>query len=264
MAPSSLCSYRNVAPDGTHQREQSFFSQAGSSGLTFRNVTPLEYSTMSSDAKSIRELSSSSAGYLFDAYCKEEISSVSEYDSSDSGDELSPRSLADSCSNSSWARLGTAKDSLHVDEWVGKRGGLAIQDDLSDTKKKSMLHFLGRSVSDCNPLPASAKNKLLSRSSSTIAEGSARLIERTDIRNVTDDDFEELKGFIDLGFCFNETSHLSLGHTIPALEVYCAVAQNLQESPHNPMQGPSSAKSCSSISPTSHWKVSNPGDFSYV
>ena len=56
---------------------------------------------------------------------------------------------------------------------------------------------------------------------------------RNRTRSLTDEDFEELKGCIDLGFGFDHASvPAELCETLPALQVYCAVAQNfIHDSP---------------------------------
>ncbi|KAH7439164.1 hypothetical protein KP509_04G048200 [Ceratopteris richardii] len=82
-------------------------------------------------------------------------------------------------------------------------------------------------------------------------------------RSLTDEDFEELRGCIDLGFGFDHSSVSELCDTLPALKVYCAVAQGLQESPTKKyLEFPTkvSKRSCSPVSPVPSWRISSPGD----
>ncbi|VFQ92322.1 unnamed protein product [Cuscuta campestris] len=67
-------------------------------------------------------------------------------------------------------------------------------------------------------------------------------------KSLTDDDLEELKGCLDLGFGFNYEEIPELCNTLPALELCYSMSQKYQ---HNPLT-------------TSHslpnWKISSPGD----
>ncbi|CAL9180379.1 unnamed protein product [Musa hybrid cultivar] len=99
------------------------------------------------------------------------------------------------------------------------------------------------------------------------------------VRNLTDEDLDELRGSIELGFGFNEEEG---GHdlldTLPALDLYFAVNRQLSDikipfSP-SPVTSPTTASTpstlCGSPSPRSpdehsggpseSWKICNPGD----
>ncbi|VFQ89857.1 unnamed protein product [Cuscuta campestris] len=67
---------------------------------------------------------------------------------------------------------------------------------------------------------------------------------------LTDDDLNELKGCIELGFGFKEEEGQRLCNTLPALDLYFAV-NRLQSS--SPLNSPSSDNSDS-------WKICSPGD----
>ncbi|KAI5058441.1 hypothetical protein GOP47_0026611 [Adiantum capillus-veneris] len=159
----------------------------------------------------------------------------------------------------------TMRDSLLAEAW-NRRKELALKDELANLKEHPMPHLLGRSSSDCSAAASMLKHiqYLLNRSTSDVGKSSSPPVftTRTLTRSLTDDDFEELKGFMDLGFRFNEASLPAFSHTLPALEVYCAVAQSLQESPYCPSPAASSAGLCSSAPTTPQWKVCSPGDSS--
>ncbi|XP_074292816.1 uncharacterized protein LOC141619693 [Silene latifolia] len=82
-----------------------------------------------------------------------------------------------------------------------------------------------------------------------------------EVEKITDEDFKELKGSIELGFRFNEQGGQKLCNTLPALDLYFAVNRQLSPSP---VSTPSSNGTRSSVSdsPTSEdsWKVCGPGD----
>ncbi|KAF8017837.1 hypothetical protein BT93_H2899 [Corymbia citriodora subsp. variegata] len=87
---------------------------------------------------------------------------------------------------------------------------------------------------------------------------------------ITDEDLNELKGSIELGFGFKEKDGQKLCSTLPALDLYFAVNRQLSLSPVSTprSQGQSSptslgGQSPSFESPTSDpdaWKICNPGD----
>ncbi|XP_065853515.1 uncharacterized protein [Euphorbia lathyris] len=89
--------------------------------------------------------------------------------------------------------------------------------------------------------------------------------------DLTDEDLNELKGCIELGFGFNEEAGQRLCNTLPALDLYFAVNRQIScspaSSPHSHSQRISSAslgtRSSSFGSPTaseSDWKICSPGD----
>ncbi|XP_068651094.1 uncharacterized protein [Aristolochia californica] len=97
-------------------------------------------------------------------------------------------------------------------------------------------------------------------------------------RSLTDEDLDELKGSIELGFGFNEEDGHELCGTLPALDLYFAVNRQFSDSKHrlssvstpSPISTPrgdstSSIGDQSSDSPRSPhhhdpWKICNPGD----
>ncbi|XP_073042096.1 uncharacterized protein [Primulina eburnea] len=95
-------------------------------------------------------------------------------------------------------------------------------------------------------------------------------------KNLTDEDLNELKGCIELGFGFNEEDGQKLCNTIPALDLYFAVNRQFATSP---ISSPASSGSASGVCTTSSsslgghssslgsprsdvdstWKICNPG-----
>ncbi|MCO5602470.1 hypothetical protein L7F22_056602 [Adiantum nelumboides] len=137
------------------------------------------------------------------------------------------------------------RESLLAEAWERKRG-LMLSEELASSKENA---FVGdRSSSDCG------------KSVEANVQGLCHERRRSPARSLTDDDFEELRGCIDLGFRFDQRAIPDLCETLPALEVYCAVSQSLQESSilNSPVK--QSHTRCSSPSPTPSWKVSSPGD----
>ncbi|CAD5172180.1 unnamed protein product [Musa acuminata subsp. malaccensis] len=73
-------------------------------------------------------------------------------------------------------------------------------------------------------------------------------------RSLTDEDLEELKGCLDLGFGFSYEEIPGLCNTLPALELCYSLCQSVRLDDH-PDRYPSP-----SSSPVANWRFSSPGD----
>eukprot|EP00262_Sarcandra_glabra_P021673 TRINITY_DN927_c1_g1_i1.p1 TRINITY_DN927_c1_g1~~TRINITY_DN927_c1_g1_i1.p1 ORF type:complete len:187 (+),score=25.99 TRINITY_DN927_c1_g1_i1:24-584(+) len=96
--------------------------------------------------------------------------------------------------------------------------------------------------------------------------GSTNGVTRT--KSLTDDDLDELKGCLDLGFGFSYEEIPELCNTLPALELCYSMSQRFlddqqQKSPEaSTSAAMSSSETCSSTSASqiANWKISSPGD----
>ena len=86
------------------------------------------------------------------------------------------------------------------------------------------------------------------------------------LEDLTDEDFHELKGSIELGFGFNEEAGQQLCGTLPALDIYFAVNRQASLSPaSSPLSHASSSPmreqsfSCDSPRSEDSWKICSPG-----
>jgi hypothetical protein len=85
-------------------------------------------------------------------------------------------------------------------------------------------------------------------------------------RSLTDDDLEELKGCVDLGFGFSYDEIPELCGTLPALELCYSMSQRFldeHQSPAKPEQlapEPPAVVPASPVQPIPNWKISSPGD----
>lgn len=113
----------------------------------------------------------------------------------------------------------------------------------------------------------------ISNESDPFSEGSdtPQCFSRT--KSLTDDDLDELKGCLDLGFGFNYEEIPELCNTLPALELCYSISQRFQdEQQRTPActtdiaMSSAAADTCSnsasscSQSPIANWKISSPGD----
>lgn len=144
----------------------------------------------------------------------------------------------------SWA---ATSEISREEAWIRRRGQLLEEERrthqlLLDEKTKK----LGRSVSDLG-------DRLhWSRPART--------------RGVTDDDVEELRGCIDLGFRFSFDEDPALCNTFPALDLYYAINRqfNVSRSKSSPDWNSSQQSESNGGSPSSQlcdeWKISSPGE----
>ncbi|KAG9447080.1 hypothetical protein H6P81_013208 [Aristolochia fimbriata] len=87
----------------------------------------------------------------------------------------------------------------------------------------------------------------------------------TRTKSLTDDDLDELKGCLDLGFGFSYDEIPELCNTLPALELCYSMSQKFmdeqQKSPEASAASSAPNEQCSSTSsPIANWKISSPGD----
>ncbi|ESQ38952.1 hypothetical protein EUTSA_v10001651mg [Eutrema salsugineum] len=95
---------------------------------------------------------------------------------------------------------------------------------------------------------------------SAVHHGDRDDLKRT--KSLTDDDLEELKGCVDLGFGFNYEEIPELCNTLPALELCYSMSQKFmdQDHHHTSPEKKSPAMLESPVSPIASWKISSPGD----
>ncbi|XP_047087800.1 uncharacterized protein LOC124699560 [Lolium rigidum] len=85
-------------------------------------------------------------------------------------------------------------------------------------------------------------------------------------RSLTDDDLEELKGCVDLGFGFSYNEIPELCGTLPALELCYSMSQRFLDEHQSPSKAdqvavePPAAVPASPVQSIPNWKISCPGD----
>eukprot|EP00249_Psilotum_nudum_P019823 c27435_g1_i2 orf=1424-2353(-) len=147
-------------------------------------------------------------------------------------------------------KMHSVRESLLEEAWERKRDHI-LHNKLNNTEKPR-LEKIGRSVSLCGKG---------GRLQGQVTDRLSRM------RSLTDDDFDELRGCIDLGFRFTQTYIPDLCETLPALGVCYAITQTLHDS--QPCLSPVSTSpgiltpspgSSSSESPNSSWQICSPGE----
>lgn len=83
----------------------------------------------------------------------------------------------------------------------------------------------------------------------------------TRTKSLTDEDLDELKGCLDLGFGFSYDEIPELCNTLPALELCYSMSQKFNdEQQKSPERFPAPTDACSPMaSPIANWKISSPG-----
>ncbi|VVA90131.1 unnamed protein product [Arabis nemorensis] len=110
--------------------------------------------------------------------------------------------------------------------------------------------------------------KLEKKKSHVLVEGyveAASTVENQDdltrSKSLTDDDLEDLKGCLDLGFGFSYDEIPELCNTLPALELCYSMSQKfLDDKQNNNRSSESSSVDDSPSPPIANWKISSPGD----
>lgn len=112
--------------------------------------------------------------------------------------------------------------------------------------------------------------KLEKKKSQVLVEGyveAASTVENQDdlmrSKSLTDDDLEDLKGCLDLGFGFSYDEIPELCNTLPALELCYSMSQKfLDDKQNNNRSSESSSVDDSPSPPIANWKISSPGNVS--
>ncbi|AEC08560.1 unnamed protein product [Arabidopsis thaliana] len=111
-----------------------------------------------------------------------------------------------------------------------------------------------------------SRKKLEKKKSQVLLEGYA-LDDQDDLtraKSLTDDDLEELKGCLDLGFGFSYDEIPELCNTLPALELCYSMSQKFlddkQQNHHKSQEEDDSSPPPTTTAPIANWKISSPGD----
>lgn len=144
-------------------------------------------------------------------------------------------------------RQKSPQNVLSRDEAWERRSQMALMEELEQQEEERRARAVVRSVSDCGdrswPRPSSRA--------------------RARTRSLTDEDLNELRGCIDLGFGFNnEREDPELCNTLPALELCYAISRsyNSRSSPVSTLDGGNQLGGSLTNSPKHSWTISSPGD----
>ncbi|CAF2052020.1 hypothetical protein HID58_036897 [Brassica napus] len=110
--------------------------------------------------------------------------------------------------------------------------------------------------------------KLERKKSNVLVEGYVETLATLDnkddltrAKSLTDDDLEDLKGCLDLGFGFSYDEIPELCNTLPALELCYSMRRRFSDDKNNNKTPESSSVDASPPSPPiANWKISSPGD----
>ncbi|PON74968.1 hypothetical protein PanWU01x14_046850 [Parasponia andersonii] len=148
--------------------------------------------------------------------------------------------------------------------WVSSNGSIGENPD----EESLTTPQLWRTMS-CGSGFREKKKSGTNKKNQVLLEGYVESVDEDDLtrtKSLTDEDLDELKGCLDLGFGFSYDEIPELCNTLPALELCYSMSQKYmdehQKSPDNSVAVSSSASdSCSSVSsPIANWKISSPGD----
>ncbi|KAM7489959.1 hypothetical protein LguiB_027443 [Lonicera macranthoides] len=108
------------------------------------------------------------------------------------------------------------------------------------------------------------KKKTLKKKNQVFLEGYVETADDDELgrtKSLTDEDLEELKGCLDLGFGFSYEEIPELCNTLPALELCYSMSQRFLDDQQKSPESSPAPESCSpQAGPIANWKISSPGD----
>lgn len=112
------------------------------------------------------------------------------------------------------------------------------------------------------------KNKTLKKKNQVFLEGYVETADDDELgrtKSLTDEDLEELKGCLDLGFGFSYEEIPELCNTLPALELCYSMSQRFLDDQQKSPESSPAPESCSpQAGPIANWKISSPGEFNLI
>ncbi|KAJ0244977.1 hypothetical protein HA466_0184860 [Hirschfeldia incana] len=143
----------------------------------------------------------------------------------------------------------------------------------SSDPRQCKPHIASENIKNVTSIHESRK-KLEKKKSQVLLEGYVENLAALDInqddltrsKSLTDDDLEDLKGCLDLGFGFSYDEIPELCSTLPALELCYSMSQRfsddnkLNNANNNKSSLENSSVDDSPAPPIANWKISSPGD----
>lgn len=135
--------------------------------------------------------------------------------------------------------------------------------------KAQIFHFRSEfsSEDDCDesvsPMDWNNTKKKKKKKNQILLEGFVEALDEDNLtrtKSLTDDDLEELKGCVDLGFAFCYDEIPELCNTLPALELCYLMSQKFMDEHHKVPENSPPESMDSVSSPIPSWKISSPGD----
>ena len=106
------------------------------------------------------------------------------------------------------------------------------------------------------------KKKKQKKKKQVLLEGYVETADEDDLtrtKSLTDEDLDELKGCLDLGFGFSYEEIPELCNTLPALELCYSMSQKFLDDQQKAPESSPTASECSG--PIANWKISSPGTY---
>lgn len=135
--------------------------------------------------------------------------------------------------------------------------------------KAQIFHFRSEfsSEDDCDesvsPMDWNNTKKKKKKKNQILLEGFVEALDEDNLtrtKSLTDDDLEELKGCVDLGFAFCYDEIPELCNTLPALELCYLMSQKFMDEHHKVPENSPPESMDSVSSPIPSWKISSPGE----
>ncbi|KAH9727716.1 hypothetical protein KPL70_008773 [Citrus sinensis] len=157
--------------------------------------------------------------------------------------------------------------SCETESWVDSSEAI-MEEETHDLNQEPQFLTITRSGFDEEESEELLKNEnKKKKKNQVLLEGYVETDSEDDLKrtkSLTDEDLDELKGCLDLGFGFSYDEIPELCNTLPALELCYSMSQKFmdehqsQKSPESHGNSPLSTDPVSS--PIANWKISSPGD----
>lgn len=158
--------------------------------------------------------------------------------------------------------------SSHTESWVSTRNSIYESQKEADSfeldlKRLDLIKidqededYSDNNINSQDKISTTKKNK---KKNQVLLEGYVEAVDEEDelkrTKSLTDDDLDELKGCLDLGFGFSYEEIPELCNTLPALELCYSMSQKyLDDHQHH-----ASPDTTATPEPVANWKISSPG-----
>ncbi|KAI4334724.1 hypothetical protein L6164_013436 [Bauhinia variegata] len=155
--------------------------------------------------------------------------------------------------------------SCDVESWVSQSSSIQENPEIESVENQPRFSWTIHGDEDRSRMRSDSLGK--KKKNQVLLEGyvDAADEELTRTKSLTDDDLDELKGCLDLGFGFSYDEIPELCNTLPALELCYSMSQKFmdehQKSSESSSEVSSATDSCSPLSNSiANWRISSPGD----
>ncbi|XVE97169.1 hypothetical protein REPUB_Repub02eG0288200 [Reevesia pubescens] len=153
--------------------------------------------------------------------------------------------------------------SSQTESWVPITNNSIYKSQEEEEETTTTADSLDQDADDDNINNNNNQYKIISKKkkNQVLLEGYVEAVDKEDelkrTKSLTDEDLDELKGCLDLGFGFSYEEIPELCNTLPALELCYSMSQKYLDDQHH--KSPDASPD-TTTEPVANWKISSPGD----